>query len=247
VISTVVTHQFERLLEGLSATDPWPELAESGFLDMLRSDVDGGSGLPLEELFPLALVTGGRLHCPPVLETMIARLADSNALNIVDAENALAGLPAARPLAAALAAAQMAGAMERIQRMTLEYATTRRQFGREIGKFQVVQHHIAVMAEEVIAARIAAEAALQGAPLQISELRAGVAKIRVGEAAQLVSSIAHAVHGAIGVSEEHVLHHYTRRLRIWQMAHGGESWWATRLGESALSSTADMAVFVRGL
>jgi acyl-CoA dehydrogenase len=147
---------------------------------MLRGDVDGGSGLPLEELFPLALVTGSCLHCPPVLETMVARLADSNALNIVDAENALAGLPAARPLAAALAAAQMAGAMERIQRMTLEYATTRRQFGREIGKFQVVQHQIAVMAEEVIAARIAAEAALQGAPLQISELRAGVAKIRVG-------------------------------------------------------------------
>lgn len=247
MIGTVVTHHFERLLESLSATDPWPELAESGFLNMLRGDVDGGSGLPLEELFPLALVTGSCLHCPPVLETMVARLADSNALNIVDAENALAGLPAARPLAAALAAAQMAGAMERIQRMTLEYATTRRQFGREIGKFQVVQHQIAVMAEEVIAARIAAEAALQGAPLQISELRAGVAKIRVGEAAHLVSSIAHAVHGAIGVSEEHALHHYTRRLRMWQMAHGGESWWATRLGESVLSSTADMAVFVRGL
>jgi hypothetical protein len=246
-MSTVVTHQFERLLKGLSATDPWPALVDSGFLDMLRSEADGGSGLPLEELFPLALVTGGRLHCPPVLETMVARLAVSNALDIINAESALAGLSAARPLAAALAAAQMAGSMERIQRMTLEYATTRRQFGREIGKFQVVQHHIAVIAEEVLAARIAAEAALQGAPLQISEFRAGVAKIRAGEAAQLVSSLAHAVHGAIGVSEEHPLHHYTRRLRVWQMAHGGESWWARRLGELTLPSTADMAAFVQTL
>jgi acyl-CoA dehydrogenase len=245
MMRTILTEQYERLLNGLSDHDPWPELVDSGFLDMLRGDFEGGAGLPLEELFPLALATGHRVRSVPILETMVARLVDSKAVNIADVEEALGQIPAARPLAAALAAAQMTGAMERIMRMTLDHATTRRQFGREIGKFQAVQHSIAVMVEEVLAARIAAEAALQGRPLQISECRAGAAKLRAGEAARQVSAIAHAVHGAMGISHEHELHFYTRRLRTWQMAHGGEAWWAARLGELVLSSADDMAGFVQ--
>jgi acyl-CoA dehydrogenase len=40
----------------------------------------------------------------------------------------------------------MAGAMERLVDMTVEYALSRRQFGREIGKFQALQQQIALMA-----------------------------------------------------------------------------------------------------
>jgi alkylation response protein AidB-like acyl-CoA dehydrogenase len=153
----------------------------------------------------------------------------------------------ARPLLAILAAGQMAGAMEAVQALTVDYARTRKQFGREIGRFQAVQHQIAVMAEETTAARMAAQAAFVGLPSQPAERRAAVAKLRCGEAAGQVCAIAHAVHGAIGVSEAHSLHRHSRRLRGWRLAHGGETWWAGRLGHWALTQTRDFNSLARAL
>jgi acyl-CoA dehydrogenase len=232
-MSDLLLDQYTRLLDSLPAADPWPALEESGFLDVLRAEADGGAGLPLEELFPLALETGGRAAAPAVLEAMAARLKGDGAIE--------------RPLAAVLVAGQMAGAMLAVQALTLDYALTRKQFGREIGRFQAIQHQIAVMAEEVAAARMAAQSAFVGAPLDVSERRAGVAKLRCGQAAEKVCAIAHAVHGAIGVSQEHSLHHFTRRLRTWRLAHGGESWWARKLGDWALSQTEDFTSLARAL
>lgn len=227
----LLADQFARLLDSLPADDPWPTLEESGFLDLLKAETEGGAGLPLEELFPLALEVGRRPGSPPILQEMAARSAGE--------------VP--RALSATLAAGEMAGAMLAIQALTVEYALTRKQFGREIGRFQAVQHQIAVMAEEVLAARMAAQAAFVGAAAQAGERRAAVAKLRCGQAARAVSSIAHAVHGAIGVSEEYALHHLTRRLRELALAHGGEGWWAARLGDWALSESADFTSLARAL
>jgi hypothetical protein len=55
------------------------------------------------------------------------------------------------------------------------------------------------------------------------------------------------VHGAIGISAEHVLHHYARRQHGWRMAHGGEAWWAARLGQWAIGSDGDFITAIRGL
>jgi hypothetical protein len=249
-MSDLILEQFRRLLDGLDAGDPWPELTESGFLDLLRSEADGGGGSELPDLFPLALEAGRRPEAPPVIETMVARLRSPAAINIVDLEITLAGAgaaPVARPLAAAVAAGQMAGAMERVQEMTLEYVSTRRQFGREIAKFQAIQHQVAVMAEEVMAARMAAQLAFAGPPLAITPTRAAVAKTRAGQAAQVVSAIAHGLHGAIGISHEYPLHQLTGRLHRWRRMHGGEGYWARRLGREALSGDADVLTLIRTL
>lgn len=250
-MSDLIVDQFSRLLDGLDPANPWPLLEESGFLDLLRSEDDGGAGLLLEDLFPLALAAGRRPAAPPVIETMIARLVAPQATDIADAEAALiaGGVEpgAARALAAAVTAGLMAGAMEGLEAMTVDYAVTRKQFGREIGKFQAVQHQIAVLAEEVMAARMAAQAAFVGAPLQVSPMRAAVAKTRAGQAAQQVASIAHAVHGAIGVSEEFPLHHLTRRLHQGRMTHGGEAYWARKLGAWALAGSDDFVSLARAL
>jgi hypothetical protein len=250
-MSDLIVEQYARLLDGLPAADPWPALVESGFLDLLKSEADGGAGLALEDLFPLALATGRRPQAPPVIETMAARLVSPQASGVADAEAALAagGVEPgqARALAATITAGLMAGAMEGLEAMTLDYASTRKQFGREISKFQAIQHQIAVMAEEVMAARMAAQAAFVGAPLEVSPRRAAVAKIRAGQAAQLVATIAHAVHGAIGVSQEYPLHHLTRRLHKARLAHGGEAYWARSLGGWALAEGGDMVSLVRAL
>ncbi len=69
----------------------------------------------------------------------------------------------ARTLQAAVVAAQMAGALSSVFQRTLQYANERQQFGRPIGKFQAIQHQLAVMSEHVFAARMAAQLGCSGA------------------------------------------------------------------------------------
>lgn len=239
----LLTDQFARLLDSLGEEDPWPRLHESGFLDLLVPEAQGGGGAGLEALFPLVFECGRRVDAPAaVAETMAVRLFEPGASAAHDVEG-LAG----RPLAAALAAGQIAGAMSSLLALTVDYAVTRTQFGRPIGGFQAVQGQVAVLAEEAEAARTAAQLAFVGAATEISERRVGVAKIRCNQAAERGASIAHAVHGAIGISEDHVLHRHTRRLRSWRDAHGGASWWSRRLGEWLVAEQYDLASAVRQL
>lgn len=148
-------------------------------------------------------------------------------------------------LSAATHAGLMAGAMERVLAMTLDYANQRTQFGKPIGRFQAVQQQISVMAEQVWAARMAAQLAFQGADGVPQASLAALGKARTSQAAPLVADIAHAVHGAIGVTEEYDLQLYTRRLREWRLADGSESYWHERIGAQALASSADALTFLR--
>jgi acyl-CoA dehydrogenase len=122
--------------------------------------------------------------------------------------------------------------------MTVDYARERIQFGRPIGQFQAMQQEIAVLAGDAAAAQAAADAA--AAALDLDDggdvLAVAVAKARVGEAAGRASKIAHQVHGAIGFTHEHALHHRTRRLWAWRDECGSESWWAERVGEAVLAA-----------
>ncbi|MES2011572.1 MAG: acyl-CoA dehydrogenase [Pseudomonadota bacterium] len=137
-----------------------------------------------------------------------------------------------RQIGACLHAAQLAGAMSHVFDMTLQYANDRQQFGRAIGKFQAIQHQISVMAEHVTAARMAAQIACAGSGWQPDPLRAAIGKLNASEAVTPVAAIAHAVHGAIGITEEYDLQIYTRRLHAWQLADGSQTYWARVVGEA---------------
>jgi len=167
--------------------------------------------------------------------------ADTRAQPIGDDGGALAAF------GAALHAALLAGAMTRVFEMTLQYANDRMQFGRSLGKFQAVQHQLAEMAEHVAAAGMAAESAFQGPGRVPGFLAAAIAKARTSEAAVAVANVAHALHGAIGITEEYDLQLYTRRLHAWRMAHGGEAWWNRKIGEAVLRSSGTLAEFVRAV
>lgn len=139
--------------------------------------------------------------------------------------------------AAGLSAAKMAGAMGRLLEMSVRYANERVQFGRPLGKFQAIQQQLAVMAEQVISAQVAARIGMTGA--HFDPVRVAMAKTRAGEASHTVAAIAHAVHGAIGVTEEYDLQLLTRRLKQWQVAFGSESYWASRLGAARRAARVD--------
>jgi acyl-CoA dehydrogenase len=134
---------------------------------------------------------------------------------------------------------QMAGALERILAYSLQYAGERVQFGRPIGKFQAVQHMLALLAGHAAAASAAADAAIEAGAIRPSEFAVAVAKARVGEAAGKGAEIAHQIHAAMGYTREHNLHFASRRLWAWRDEFGNETTWQTRLGRLVAKQGAD--------
>lgn len=141
----------------------------------------------------------------------------------------------ARSLQAAVVAAQMAGAMRAVFQRSLHYANERQQFGRAIGRFQAIQHQLAVMSEHVFAARMAAQLGCSGDGIVPDRLRVAVAKARCSEAALVVTELAHAIHGAIGFTEEYDLQLFTRRLHAWRLTAGSEAYWQALAGQALMS------------
>lgn len=141
-----------------------------------------------------------------------------------------------RGLGALVRSLATAGAMETILKMSVEYANDRVQFGRPIGKFQAIQQYLATMAGETAASRTAAEMAADSYDTPAFALTVAAAKIRAGDAAETVGALAHQVHGAIGYTQEHALHHFTKRIWSWRDEFGTELDWTRELGRAALSS-----------
>jgi acyl-CoA dehydrogenase len=143
-------------------------------------------------------------------------------------------------LGALLRAVMMAGALDEVLTLTVQYANDRVQFGRPIAKFQAVQQQLSVLAEHVAASGVVAAAAVEVAAAKGDfPFAVAVAKARVGEAAGKVAEIAHQVHGAIGFTHEHRLHHLTRRLWSWRDEFGVESEWQQELGRIAAARGGD--------
>ena len=148
------------------------------------------------------------------------------------------------PLGALARAFQMVGAMRRALDLSVQYACDRTQFGRPIGKFQAIQQQLAEAAGHLAAAEAAcarAAAEVEGPDLLFY---AAIAKSRAGEAAGKVAEISHQVHGAMGFTQEHPLHFYTRRLWSWRDEFGGEAYWQEIVGR-AVCAGGGAALWVR--
>ncbi|MGS1009050.1 acyl-CoA dehydrogenase family protein [Achromobacter anxifer] len=150
-----------------------------------------------------------------------------------------------RTLQACVVAPQMAGALGSVLERTLQYANERQQFGRPIGKFQAIQHQLAVMSEHVCAARMAAQLGCHAEGVAPDRLRVAVAKARCSEAALVVAELAHAVHGAIGFTEEYDLQLYTRRLHGWRQTAGSEAYWQDVAGAALFAHAGPTLDLVR--
>lgn len=157
------------------------------------------------------------------------------------------GPDAARSVTALLRSAQMAGALQAALALAVEHANTRKQFGRPIGRFQAVQQQLAVFAAETSAASVAAAAAARAADargLADAGFEIGCAKVTAGEAAAKGAAIAHQVLAAMGITEEHALHHFTRRLWSWREEGGSERFWSARIGATVQAAPGPLWSFL---
>jgi hypothetical protein len=204
---------------------PWGRVAERVL--GLSSDEDGG----------LLLAPGEVIGPVRAGQNLAGESRDAIAVP-ADATRIDPGEPAFALLALARTAA-IAGCLQRLLALTLQYANEREQFGRSISKFQAIQHNLAVFAGEVAAASRAADAAIDAIDSARFELEVAAAKSRVGEAAGICAEIAHQVHGAMGYTHEHQLHHFTRRVWAWRDEYGNEVYWQQQLGQHFAGLGAD--------
>jgi acyl-CoA dehydrogenase len=137
-------------------------------------------------------------------------------------------------------AVQLAAALEQVLAWTVQYAGERVQFGRPLGRFQAIQMELAEMAGEVTAVTALTDAAVQAVERgENVVLAAAAAKVRAGAAVEVVARLAHQVHGAIGFTQEHKLHHLTRRLWSWRDEAGSELAWSRVLAAGVLADGPD--------
>jgi acyl-CoA dehydrogenase len=136
-------------------------------------------------------------------------------------------------------AAKIHGALEAVRALTLAHAKSRVQFGVPIAKFPVVRERLALLAEEVAAAGAAVDVARRAvSEVDDPTIAVAAAKVRTSMAAGAVARLAHQLHGAIGVTSEHALQLYTRRLWAWRDEYGDEREWAVRLGDELMAGDA---------
>ncbi len=116
---------------------------------------------------------------------------------------------------------EMTGGMQQVLEMTVDYAKERKQFGRPIGSFQIIQHYCADMLSDVEGARLSAHQAawMVSEGLPCTE-QVAIAKAWAGQASQRVMARAHQIHGAIGVTLDHDVHYYTRRAKAAEATFG---------------------------
>lgn len=172
----------------------------------------------------------------PAARVRVKRLRPARAV----AAPAVLGPQGLRTPLAVLRVQQMAGALDQILALCVDYANTRSQFGKTIGKFQAIQHQLAELAELSAAAQVAASYAarqLDRGNAAAAEQGAAIAKVRCGMSATRGAAIAHQVFGAIGITDEHSLHDYTRRLWQWRDEAGSEAHWAEWLGRVVLAQS----------
>jgi alkylation response protein AidB-like acyl-CoA dehydrogenase len=132
------------------------------------------------------------------------------------------GLATAQAVAITALAAEQVGAARACLEMSVEYAKTRRQFGRAIGSFQAIKHRLTDM---LIAIELAEAAVLDAAGAdtrRTSEflVAAATARVLASRAATFAAEESIQIHGGIGFTWEHPLHQYFRRAKTSELLLG---------------------------
>lgn len=112
--------------------------------------------------------------------------------------------------------AYLLGAAERAFAMTLDYLAIRKQFGRLIGSFQVLQHRAAEAKIQLALSRAVLDEAIGDVERQAARAEqqrsASRALARVSDTAMLIAREAVQMHGAIGITDEHDIGLYCRKI-----------------------------------
>ena len=131
-----------------------------------------------------------------------------------------------------LLSAEMLGGIQECFERTIEYLKTREQFGVPIGSFQALKHRAAEMFCEIELSKsvvLEALSALDEGSEEVAEL-ASLAKARLNDTYNLVSSEGVQMHGGIGMTDEYEIGFFMKRSRICEHTFGNSAFHRDRYG-----------------
>jgi alkylation response protein AidB-like acyl-CoA dehydrogenase len=172
-----------------------------------------------------------RVHWTPERGTLVADGAHGQALW----DNAL-------DRGALNVAGQLVGLAQRMLDMSIDYAAQRKQFGRPIGAFQAVKHHLADVATQIEFARPVLYRAAHALAQREHDraLRISHAKLACAEAAWSAARKGIQVHGAMGYTWEVDLQMFMKRAWVLDAAWGDRSFHKQRLAAALLADGAPL-------
>jgi alkylation response protein AidB-like acyl-CoA dehydrogenase len=138
---------------------------------------------------------------------------------------ALAALEEAMDVGAAAACAEGLGIMRTVLAMTADYLRTREQFGVKIGTFQALQHRAVDMFVETElckATSVLASVKVSDADEVERKSAISAAKVQLAVGGKFVTQQAIQLHGGIGVTDEHDVGLYFKRMHVLNTLFGDE-------------------------
>jgi alkylation response protein AidB-like acyl-CoA dehydrogenase len=138
------------------------------------------------------------------------------------AAEAVASINRQSQLAQVLQCSEVVGILQTVFDFTVQWALDRHTFGRPLASYQALKHQFADMKLWLEACRATTAAAVAdvAADSPAAGLSAGIAKSYVGEMAGQIVHGCVQMHGGIGVTWEHDLHLYLRRITLYRAMFG---------------------------
>ena len=138
------------------------------------------------------------------------------------AAEAVASINRQSQLAQVLQCSEVVGILQTVFDFTVQWALDRHTFGRPLASYQALKHQFADMKLWLEACRATTAAAVADVAADSPEagLSAGIAKSYVGEMAGQIVHGCVQMHGGIGVTWEHDLHLYLRRITLYRAMFG---------------------------
>ena len=141
---------------------------------------------------------------------------------IGSAAEAVASINRQSQLAQVLQCSEVVGILQTVFDFTVQWALDRHTFGRPLASYQALKHRFADMKLWLEACRATTAAAVAdvAADSPAAGLSASIAKSYVGEMAGQIVHGCVQMHGGIGVTWEHDLHMYLRRVTLYRAMFG---------------------------
>jgi alkylation response protein AidB-like acyl-CoA dehydrogenase len=231
--------------EGVTLTGKKLFVSDAGVADCIITAARVGSEIVLA--FVDRNTSGLTVKLMPGLDsTRLLYEVDFNEVAVAESDIVSDGLVARSALGYALnvatlaLSAEMVGGMQWLLDASVEYAKTRKQFGKPIGQFQAVQHHCANMLLMTESARSAVYYAawVMGNDPEPAPLAVSMAKAYASDAYREAGNLGIQVHGGLGFTWDENIHFYYKRAKASELMFGDATFHRERIARLVVDGSA---------
>lgn len=217
--------------------NPW--VADAHLADLLLLAHPTGGGTEWHALAPAQVQVTSHASIDASRRLATVDWTPSKATRIVDATAGQAVADHVLNRGALNVSGQLLGLAQRMLDLTVDYAAQRKQFGKPIGAFQAVKHHLADVVTKIEFAKpvlYRAASALAGNEADAA-VRVSHAKLACAEAGWLSARKGIQVHGAMGYTWEVDLQMFMKRAWVLDATWGDRAFHKERMFEALLSDS----------